>query len=293
MSSPSNPAVIRPGYQAPGPFGLNVTNIDPPVPLYIRKDEILQVVINNSVAGIAVALGFRMMMADGQVVDSQQTYKPTSDRAINTFTISMEEGYLLSVIVTASSTPGKRGQTFVQIQQGRGNKNGLITPTALLIQDYVGSGFAACWPNGRISTATEGAGRLIGANQASPAAGANFLITVPANARWALRALTFTLTCSAAVATRNMQVQLTVGGQVIFTGYPNANATASQTWTACLLQGGQPMSSSTGATSTAQGPLPITALLGGGDTITSRIVAMDASDQLSAINYEVEEWIEP
>lgn len=293
MSTPSTPATPRLGYQAPGPFSIAVQNIEPPMQVYVRKDEILQLNVWNSSAGTTVSIGFRMLMSDGQVVDTSQTFALTSARALNTFPIAMEEGYLLSVIVTAGGTANSRGQTFAQVQQGRGNKTGIITPTGLLIQDYVTTSMALAWPGGNIRTPLEGLGWVHDFQVTNPGVGLEWNTNPPARARWRLQGVQWQLVTNGTAANRNAQLQIKPSGTAVIPIVSAFNQLASTTFTYELAlngPGGQVtgfnnVSLSAPATMfvTSQGVIA---------SLTNNLQVGGGGDQNQNIFISVEEWLD-
>jgi hypothetical protein len=294
MSTPPNPAPPRIGYIASGPFGLNTTNVDPPMPLYIRKDEILQLKVWNSVSGATVTISWKMLMADGQVIDSSYTKTPTSARAVNTYSFPMEEGYLLTVIVTGGGSTLIRGQLFAQVQTGRGNTSGMQTATALLLQDYVTTTLCAAWPTGAIRSSVEGPGRIFSASVTNPAAGADWSVSVPSGARWQVRQVAATLTTSASAGNRVPRLTFTDNANNVGSCPMQSLSSTSFTYNLVWGQGYPNVAANVvAAVQTAVWEaIPLTLSLLSGDTMGPSTAGLLVGDQWSAITYLVEEWID-
>jgi hypothetical protein len=120
---------------------------------------------------------------------------------------------------------------------------------------------------------------------ANPAAGAGAIVTVPAGQSWTLQSIAFTLTCSAAVANRNVQVTiLDAGGRTLYTFFDPTALTASQVATVNLAPGNPTAHNvTTGSNVAITGNLPPGLVLAAGSVISINAQGLQAADQFSAI----------
>src|SRR5438034_982395 len=64
------------------------TRIPPPAPLYLTREDVLQVEVYNSVTAAVISLGARLLRPDGVIVPVVSDFRPTNDRARNVFTLA-------------------------------------------------------------------------------------------------------------------------------------------------------------------------------------------------------------
>jgi hypothetical protein len=158
-----------------------------------------------------------------------------------------------------------------------------------LLADYVTNAATLGWPGGAIRQSVEGPGFLRSISVGNPAAGAEWSLTVPTNARWRVQAANSLFTASAGVANRVPECNLDDGANSFFIGEPNSVVVA--------LGAPQVTFASTVPTAVANvadvtASIPSPAYLLAGHRINSRTLNIQAADQYSAIFVNVEEWIE-
>lgn len=124
---------------------------------------------------------------------------------------------------------------------------------------------------------------------ADPAAGAQVLITVPANRLWRIRSIMFNFATSAVVANRFVYVGLHTQTFLYAEQLGNHVQTASQTYDFYFLPGITPFDDSVNSISTGQ--LPLDLWMMSGDLITTRVKAMDAGDQITGVMVHLEQFI--
>jgi len=211
-----------------------------------------------------------------------------SARALQQFQFSLSEGYLLGVVVAILGAIPRKGQCYVQVFLSRAPIGGGIDLVPL-ISNYISGEFSPGWPLGSPQQSVDGAGVIRSVQQANPAAGADFTITVPTGARWRVQALRANLTTSAAVANRTVQTVVDDGVNTNFIGPFLTAQTAGQSlgYTA-YPGGGNPYT-----ILTEQGsPLPSPTVMFAGARIRSLTANLQAADQWSLIFIDVEEWLE-
>ena len=85
------------------------TRIPPPAPLYLTREDVVQVELYNSVSNAAISVGARFLRPDGVIVPVVRDFRPTADRSRNVFTLDLGEGYLLGLHfgTSAVTQPGQ------------------------------------------------------------------------------------------------------------------------------------------------------------------------------------------
>lgn len=297
---PVLPLVGQPAPMAPGEFqsasarprvAFNVASAGPPSPLYITRDDQLQLVAATSRTNEVVTVNARLLLPTGEIKPLQFVIRPTSNRAIITATFQLAEGFLLSVSCIAA-TAITRGQTFLRVLINT-SAAGTGQPGQVLFADYVTTQFSSAFPGGRLLAPTEGPGFITLVQTANPAAGADFATNIPSNTRWRIGALNATLGTSAVAANRQASLIVGVGGPQVFRGESLVNQTAGTTFT---YQGVSltPYSSISALLPILTIPpnLFLSSQPGGGNNISSLTNNLQAADQWSNINMTVEEWLE-
>lgn len=291
------PLPMQPGEFVPSKPTRSVTfalqNVPPPSPLYIDVDD--QLAITTASNGVAtITVNARVLLATGQIISSQFVIKDAGTRAPTTKLFPLAEGYLLSCSAIGNTIT--RGVTFVRGFINRG-AFGSGQPGQLLFADYVTAQMGVGFPTGRIISPQEGPGNINISTPGNPAAGANLILQVPNNARWLLRGLGFTLTTSATVATRIVQLALhnTAAGNIepiIIT------ATISQAASLTQAYDFVPISFFTEVAGGANSLVPIPAdfrgigIAGANDDFRTSILNLQGTDQVSAVKLQVEEWLD-
>lgn len=263
-------------------------NLAPPSQVYINRDDQLKINVYNSQPNITINITYRILRFDGVVVPNFQTVAPTSNRVRNAFQFLLTEGFLLSVQVFSEPPALIRGQTFVYLEIGR-QVGASFTGYWTLLQDYLAAGQSLSWPGSRIIQSIEGPGWTHSVAVTQPAAGADWTVTIPTNARWRFMSGAAQLVTSAAVANRvtefnpNDSVPATMG-----IGTPNQTVPASQTVQICY----SPSVPTAVANITDVVCLATPVVSLAGYVLKSRSTNLQAADQYSNVNLEVEEWIE-
>lgn len=262
--------------------------ITPPSMLYLTRDDSIFVRIWNSATGADVEVRGRLMLPSGRVVPFVQHFVPTTARALNTFTFSLAEGYLLDMCATPIAGSPKRGQCFVQVGIRRG-ETGNFEPTALLISDYVTTAAQVGWPSGQLRSSLDGPGFVRSVTGTDPAANANWSETVPANARWALRSVIASFVTDANVANRFPTFVIDDGTTQTFAALmqtaQGAGATKEYVWS---------NSPAVGSFALTSVPIPIVTVpvMLAGWRVRVTTLNLQVGDNWGAPQMYLEEWIE-
>jgi hypothetical protein len=268
-----------------------VKDVTPPSPVYVTVDDGLVFRTFSSVAGATVVLTVRFLVVpDGQIhlLQFQQVTDGLRDKQEQISVLG--EGFILSAQVQVSGLPdAKRGQLFVNVHINRPAT--LVGQSAFsLISDYKVAGTDLGFPGSMIRHPTEGPGWSRIMQIGNPAAGADWIATVPAGARWRVQAISETFTASAAVASRQAGLFLDDGANVYWANTAPTAITASQIVTISATGSSAPQ----GAAPFQQTiVIPPGLFIPAGHRFKSTTVNIQAGDQYSAINILVEEWIEP
>lgn len=182
-----------------------------PYPFGVSDADRLRVVVFNSLPGVVVEIHGRQAAPGFDAKPFNLLLVPTSDRMATTQDFAIGGGFVTNVSVFASGATPLIGQTFVIVQLIRSaGATAFIMGT--LLQGYITARQNVGWPGSPIQTSIEGGGYPREITGAMPAAGADFLETVPAGARWELQMFHAIIHTSAVVATRIPQLNAQVGG---------------------------------------------------------------------------------
>jgi hypothetical protein len=259
-----------------------------PSPFYLTGEDALRVQSWGSVAGVTLWIVGRRLTIDGEIKPFAERHVPNSDRSLATTYHGIGTGWILTASVYAAAGSPRRGQVFciVDVQRGLTSAGQII---GTLVHDYVTDTQRLTWPGSHVNMSTDGRGALLSVAGNDPAAGAEVAVTVPTNARWRLRSLVLALTTSAAVANREVAVNIDDGANVL------AHVPARYTHTAGLARVytfAPGLTSAVAAQDTGVCvPIPDLDLLQGW-RITTATSGKDAGDDYAAPRLLVEEWIE-
>lgn len=263
----------------------------PPSPLYVTVDDILRVTAATSQSNELVTVNYRLLRAfDGAVVFGQFTVAPPSNRAVKTVDQPLTEGFLLSASCQAAVAT-TRGQTFARLLLNP-KALGAGQPAQMLMADYVTTAMAPGFPNGRVLAPEEGPGWIQNVTLTSPAAGHDFSIAVPTNARWRLQGADATYASSAVAANRTVALQAFGSVNRQFATWSAYTQVASQTVEYIFANGVANMASPLFSQITVAIPLGVLLSGSNGDQLKSLTSGLSAGDQWSAISFTVEEWLQ-
>lgn len=262
--------------------------VSPPTSLPIVEGDVLFLNGYATPALNTLSVFIRLLRADGVIVPMLKVFNNFVGPAFFSQTIPLTEGFLLSVCILGSSQAFQRGQLFVRAAIARAMISGQ-QESMVLCQDYVTFLSFIGWPTGVIRDPRDGAGNLRSITGTTPAAGAEISEIVPGQRRWRLMSIRFTLTCSAAVASRRVQLLLDDGSLIYFHADNAQVLTASQALPYCFSP--SPTNAVTPG-NTGEIPIPLMQTLSGGHRFRTLTASLQAGDQFSAPQYLVEERVE-
>lgn len=263
-------------------------DVQPATNLYVTVEDRLRVLIFNSTAAAEVDVLWRLQLPNGEVIPFVRQLFPTSNRASNSFEQDLAEGFLLDCSVSTPTAALRAGACYVLVQIIRGTGVNAIVVRSL-IANYLTTGLSIGWPEGPSQGSVQGNGLARSFNLGSFTAGTDFTVTVPTGARWLVQNLEATLVTSAAVATRQVVIEvLDNNGLLCWAAPASSTQTASLTDTYSFTGGVNPG----GTAPNFITPLPDVVQLAQGFKIVTVTTALQAGDQWTAAVINVIEWIE-
>jgi hypothetical protein len=259
-------------------------------PIYSAGGEALLVSVMNSAAGVTVKVtGRTLALGNDRPSPFEKTLIPATDRSVSTTIIPIPDGWFLSAQAIVSAGTPATGQTFVKLSLIHGTTS--TSPELwTLAADYATAKQAVSYPGAGIVDPTDTAGALRSITGTIPGVGVDISEVVPTGARVELIAFAATLTASATVANRQVQLTIDDGANTYFRNSMNVNQTASQAPNYEWVQGfGNPSISQIFALTSI---VPFNNRLGSGHRIRTVTGALQAGDQWSAPQYLWREWIE-
>jgi hypothetical protein len=171
----------------------------------------------------------RVVDFDGCIKDfNHEVTAPASRTIPSTMIVRVGRGYLLNVTCVSLSAVTGLAQMMVTVDLVRGpGAGGGVTAT--LLQGPVSSLQRIAWPGSLLLTSLDVAGILRSIAGTDQAAGAEISETVPAGARWRLRALSAVLVTDGNAANREVTITIDDGTTILFTAPSGFTHTASLT----------------------------------------------------------------
>jgi hypothetical protein len=257
--------------------------------LTLNDNDAILIDVWSSVPNSRVRVFFDRVASDGQDnVFFADVFVTAGDRAKVSVVAQLGECTLHGVTVIPFINPGRRGQTYVRVSALQALDPAFVR--RVLLSDYVTADyFPSGSPQGRIISPLEGPGFLRTVTGSAPAAGQEFSITVPTNARWRIRHLRATLTTDATAVTRVAQLTVSPNDQLRATLVPSVGQDASLTRAYNL----QPLTFNPGLSTSQIYWLGSEELvLSQGAVIRSATFNLKPGDTWSGALLYVEEWIE-
>jgi hypothetical protein len=253
-----------------------------------QREHQLRVSAWCAIPGVTLTLAGVMLTDDYEMRPTVYTVQPTGNRVLTQQAFVIGGGMLTHLEVFASAGAPIGCQCYVRVELAQGQGGGALTSVATVCEGYVTANVALSYP-GQSNRSTDGRGTFRTVVGTVPAAGADFLDTVPINTRWALQAVAFTLVTAVTVGNRIPILTIDDGTHVLWESSHNANVAASIT---ANFRAGAGVQLFTIQANDFVIPLPTTLLLAPGSRIRSATGGIVAGDQYSAIVYNVEEWID-
>jgi len=188
--------------------------------------------------------------------------------------------------VTQAINSGFQGEIFcaVNLQAGSNIIQQLISGT-------VYGDKALTWPSNPAADSRPNGGALALRLSANPAAGAELSLDVPIGEVWRVQSVAFQLVTSATVANRKPHIQFLSNGMIAAACYNDFIQTATQTINYAATTYAQPAQTAADGTDFPIA-IPHGLLLHSGDTIQTVTTALQAGDNYSFMQVNVEMWFE-
>jgi len=259
-----------------------------PSPFVFTLEDALEVDTLCSAAGVTLTIAGVMLTSDFQIKAFNFQHTPNSNRTLATSRFHIGSGWLLRVRVTASAGTPTFSRVFVWLRTCRGLTSAALT-NSTITSGYVTANTDVYWPGNVAQQPLDGEGFLSSVQVSNPAAGADWVATVPTGARWKLTALFATLAAANAGGVRSVRLLIDDGANVLFEVPASATQAINTTASYSYGQGaGGPI---TADAVVIEAPLANDLYLLAGWRVRTATGAINAADQWSAISLDVTEWI--
>jgi hypothetical protein len=203
--------------------------VQPPSALYVTPDDYLRVAVLTSSSTSGLTLGLRILSPEGVIRNQVESLDGATVNTITTKTFPMGEGFLLGVVASNLGGGLADAVCFVSIGLQRGSPNTL--PYQILAQDYVTNQFCVQWPAPPVRSTTSvtvSTYTPVSLAGTAPAAGAEFVYTIPAGKALHVTSVYVTFVASAVVGGRQNQLIIDDGTNILAICPNPVNVTANQ-----------------------------------------------------------------
>lgn len=301
LVAPGQPRPLQPGEfalsQPPNLITFGLSEVGPPSPLYIQRDDIIGINFSTVLPGseVITVFGRFLRASDGVIIPFQ---KDIPVRAANGQGISQNltlgEGYLLSATATCQQAIA-RGQTYVQVYLTRAGANVVSNVVAgqVLFADYVTAFIPVGWPSGPILLPGESSGARMDftVTNTGPTQLFNASPPVAVTALYRVAFVQCILTTSATVANRVLGLELEAfnSGKVQVVAPTAQVASTVKTYTFAV--GIQNYTDGNGNFAIPlPTPYPQAKWTGSGVAVTANVTGFQTGDQFSAVEVLAEVW---
>lgn len=253
---------------------------------YVGLDDRLLVQAISRAPNQTLTITGRILLVQGKLQPFQFTVPLGDALTLVAVPQQMAQGFIVGLEVRTSETIPCEWWTYVKIGLTRGGGNPLLAYQPLL-SGYVGNAFAFGYPRDRAQRPTDGPGQLAATSIDDPAAGADWSYSAPAWTRQQPLAINATLTTSATMGNRQVQIIISQKGRVVWE--LSASDVQAESLTTPYNFGPVPIyggSSALGFTI----PLPAGLVIDHFTTIAVSTSGIDAADQWSDITVDALEW---
>ena len=187
------------------PVKFLTTGITPPADLYVGANDSLQVDIFSATAGLTVDIEIRLLLPNGEISIEAESLTTVALPSNTSGKFKLAEGFLLSVMVRATTANTIRGQIYASVSFIRAFGSSPVV-TYTLVQGYVTTIARVSWPILQPDFPTNGKGNLVTHTIPNPGANQAAIFTQAAFIRWRILLIHCTLTTDATVGNRQMEV---------------------------------------------------------------------------------------
>lgn len=264
------------------------TGVAPPGALYMQEDDELQIQVQARIssAPFIIQVRGRFLLPNGRIIPIESDCLLPIGVFSTGFFFPLGEGYLLGLTVNGNPAIPNTGQVYASVNVVRGGS--LVAQSVqCLCAGIVTLNAGISWPASGVTLATDHQGLIRSITGTTPGAGADISESVPAGVRWRLVSFKVQLATSAVVANRLPQFIIDDGANFFFANVTPFPVTASQTVQLVF-------STASFQTAALAGTIMLTApqnlFLPATFRIRTSTVGLQAADQFSALQYNVEEW---
>jgi hypothetical protein len=262
---------------------------EPPWECYLGVNDRLLLQNWASVVGVVVTFNVLLLRPDNQVVPFKYTMVSVADFNEHNIVVQVAEGYILSASMTIGTQLGNRQYVWGCMSLARApftDQDAYRTLCQGSLNKFTGMSFPAMPPTRFV----DGAGNLSSYTQNNPAAGADFIYSVPGNVRQRLQSLSCTFTASAVAGNRLVNFIIDDGATVV-ANIPTGITVVASGMNVFTLGDSLLQTAAFNGASTAASPSNL--LLRAGWRIRSSTGGILAGDQWSGIQLAMQDWIEP
>lgn len=276
-------------YTPPARFEPIKLIMGPPPGFPSEAGDTLKLTSWNTAGGVVVSIQGDIVTQGGERIQYQERASLGSSAGAGVLSVQLPTGYLLSATVAALSGTIQRGQCWCVVTLVHGNVETTI------LNGYLTSGASLTYPGAQLTEPVQGRGYIASLTVADPAPGANFSWTVsPTNVLYIVRSVFLELDTSAAVATRRMILTVSRLGPTVTSYYPSTSTQAANlTYQYKFTRRSIPLLNDTlgGVVRSYEdfGEVQLARF----DKLGSLIANLDASDQVTGIVIEYEQFINP
>lgn len=258
---------------------------------YVTLDDTVELnVWNSNVNLTSLVMQVRTLKPDGTfVMNAFEIDNVHAQRNKQTKRFGQLEGFIVSVAVGPPGVDINRGETFVNVNIARGVPGAPLVMAAL-VADYVTSAFIPRWPDGQVRSCVDGAGNATSVISAVPLPSQNVTITQPANTRWRVQSVSFTMATDNTAITRVVALAIITPTGTIYQASSISPQPQSTVFAYTFAPGAQWQNS---AVEKQLMTLPDNLLVNDGTQFLAGFFGTSGvNDQMSAVTIQVEEWIE-
>lgn len=266
------------------------TDIDPPSPLYVDRDDTLVLTIATfTTLDTPPYVVIRMLRPNGEIIPSLHAFPTIYNGLPQAAAHQLGEGFLLScAVVKPTQASFLTEDVWVAVEITRGSFAQSLY-SRKLVGGYLGFANRLAWPESPVIDPLSGPGNVRLVVGTNPAAGAEISATMPLAVRRKLMAIRFRLVTSVAVANRRVTLLLNDdSGNTFYRVHSQVTQTAAQTVDYHFAPG-VPFFNADGI---AGGPLPNELFVKTGYAIATSTFALDAGDDFTAPNMLFQEWLD-
>lgn len=247
----------------------------------VRKGGQIAIGFFGAVSSSGVKVRINVLLDGGQEIVFEESYSTDANGEGGGKFITMD-GWITSLSVFEESLYNNGSRMYVRVTYD--DKSSNLVSGVTLISGYVGGYKGLMWPQGPSEQVYSKPGYPEVISVVAPAAGSDFTYTCPNGMSLDIMAVTFKLTTSATVATRQAMIHMEEAGGALplFMSFPGSNQAASLSYTYSFARGQKEVGSVINNMLGAQlGEMRIHP----GDMLKSSVNALQAGDAITDIKF--------